>query len=465
MSFHFNKKYVLGVVVVVVGVLLWTQYPYAATPHQIETTLDGDTLLITDPSTNLNGVSISVDTSASVSQRTVQRSSMQTNAIDDVSELEISIVPQKSIPDIRDEIQRVTDVFLVAQNLNRNVIITFPIVEIPDGYSVRNVDLYVYTTAEDVEGKIWIPISVGATEYAGTAENRIVKLSLVYLKEGMYFFGFESSLIPRDLALCEVLDIPQEQIDAAIAEAIEDAAIDNPWGNVDDFQLLLDQVEEKLNCTLKKQEDDKSSNVLPNDSDSTDNNGSQSSDNTDVTLSQRLSISNVSPHFGVAGDVISLTVKNTSDLVVVVLSGKTITPDSISDDNVVFTVPNDAVSGPLKISVNDKSSNLVWFNVSGYGLKAPRKDKIVNVFGTNMFIGYLIVIVTEETDTLENAQRLADIVSGSVIGRTSFGQGWQIEIDATTIEEAEAFVDMLKTDSTVESVGLDAEVKYDMGEL
>ena len=49
---------------------------------------------------------------------------------------------------------------------------------------------------------------------------------------------------------CEELNLPQEQIDEAVAEAVAD--LENPWGNESDFQLLLDRIKTKLGCTLKQ---------------------------------------------------------------------------------------------------------------------------------------------------------------------------------------------------------------------
>ena len=51
------------------------------------------------------------------------------------------------------------------------------------------------------------------------------------------------------LPACEELNLTQEQIDAAVAEAIIN--INDPWGNERDFQLLMDRIEAKLGCTLQ----------------------------------------------------------------------------------------------------------------------------------------------------------------------------------------------------------------------
>lgn len=70
-----------------------------------------------------------------------------------------------------------------------------------------------------------------------------------------------SPIFPCDIPpTCEELNPTQEQIDAAVAEAITD--IDNAWGNVNDFQMLLDQIEAKLHCTLQNLTDASSARAL-----------------------------------------------------------------------------------------------------------------------------------------------------------------------------------------------------------
>ena len=59
-----------------------------------------------------------------------------------------------------------------------------------------------------------------------------------------------SPIFPCDkIPSCVELNPTQVQIDEAVAIAI--AGIDNAWGNVSDFQLLLDKIEALLGCTLQ----------------------------------------------------------------------------------------------------------------------------------------------------------------------------------------------------------------------
>ena len=71
-----------------------------------------------------------------------------------------------------------------------------------------------------------------------------------------------SPVFPCDIPpSCKELNPTQEQIDAAVAEAISD--IDNPWGKIGDFQLLLDRIEIKLRCYLLEPADAASAQTLP----------------------------------------------------------------------------------------------------------------------------------------------------------------------------------------------------------
>jgi hypothetical protein len=49
---------------------------------------------------------------------------------------------------------------------------------------------------------------------------------------------------------CEDSNISDELIDSAVTEAL--TGLKNPWGNVSDFELLIERIENKLGCTLKK---------------------------------------------------------------------------------------------------------------------------------------------------------------------------------------------------------------------
>ena len=79
-------------------------------------------------------------------------------------------------------------------------------------------------------------------------------LGVEYAKEGnTSSYTKKTQVISNVLPSCEELNIPQEQIDATVAEAIIN--IDNPWGNEKDFLLLIDRVQRKLRCNIQMSND------------------------------------------------------------------------------------------------------------------------------------------------------------------------------------------------------------------
>ena len=59
---------------------------------------------------------------------------------------------------------------------------------------------------------------------------------------------------------CRETNPSQEEIEAAVIESIADVA--NPWGNVSDFEALLDLMERRLNCVLREDLDAGTSQAL-----------------------------------------------------------------------------------------------------------------------------------------------------------------------------------------------------------
>lgn len=178
----------------------------------------------------------------------------------------------------------------------------------------------------------------------------------------------------------------------------------------------------------------------------------------------KLLITGVEPGFGLAGSKISIGIDGNviGPDVVVKLKGKSIIPDSIEGNRVVFTVPEDAESGPLKVVQGESSSNIVWFAVTQNGVVEPAKDKIVvDELGNRVAIDYLLVSLKEDSDTREEADRLAAMVSGIVVGRISMVNGWQIRVNVDSLEALEAVAETLRGESSVKYALIDTEVKND----
>lgn len=79
-------------------------------------------------------------------------------------------------------------------------------------------------------------------------------IRFTYKKEPTYF-----SYAIQECVSCEILNPSKEQIEAAVMAALE--GIDDPWGNVHDFQLLLDQAEANMGCTIDMSDEAASQNL------------------------------------------------------------------------------------------------------------------------------------------------------------------------------------------------------------
>lgn len=75
----------------------------------------------------------------------------------------------------------------------------------------------------------------------------------------LFFEKFRVPAVTRTFPSCNDLNLSQEKIDIAVAEA--SVGIANPWENENDFRLLLARIQTKLGCVLQK---NKISGVLQN---------------------------------------------------------------------------------------------------------------------------------------------------------------------------------------------------------
>lgn len=165
-----------------------------------------------------------------------------------------------------------------------------------------------------------------------------------------------------------------------------------------------------------------------------------------------LKLTDMSTTHGVAGDSVTLTINEAVDLnTVVIFGGSEITPDSIDGNTVTFTLPAGTGSGPIALKANDVYSNEDWFSISSDGMK-PSKQTLTSDSGTEYHSDYLIVQVKASSDNQENADRLAAMVSGTIAGRESDMNWWQIEVSTDSLTALEALQTTLMADSTVENV-------------
>ena len=157
-------------------------------PQRIRSSLtrsetDGNVLEITDPDTNLEGLSIaSPEDEPPITVRTL-------------AELQkiFELAPEENIPEVPDWITPLTDVFVVKGAFETPVELRLPIGELvdelPEGVQFTDVNLYAYTEITEGKGHFWIPVSVGFS-FEGTDLDDLTYIVSLEGLQGLAFFGY-----------------------------------------------------------------------------------------------------------------------------------------------------------------------------------------------------------------------------------------------------------------------------------
>lgn len=197
----------------------------------------------------------------------------------------------------------------------------------------------------------------------------------------------------------------------------------------------------------------------------TDNKGAVSTKELIVTVVNTSvpKITELSPSFGIAGTKITVetdtTIPANTELV---LNGRSVETISISGNKLFFTVPDEATTGPVTLTFQEKSSNQVIFEVTENGLMLPSEFGIIkDDLGNELVSEYVLVAISAEASSKSEAQRLANLIGGAVVGKIEELDVWQIKVDAETIEALDTFVDTLESETTVRYAMIDFNASTD----
>ncbi|MFH1673378.1 MAG: S8 family serine peptidase [Pseudomonadota bacterium] len=180
----------------------------------------------------------------------------------------------------------------------------------------------------------------------------------------------------------------------------------------------------------------------------------------DIHTVSDLRIKDVTPSAALPGATVTLTFSgNTnSEPLQAVLGSQVVstTPVAGRTDAVTFEVPTGARSAPLYLKQGERSSNAVWFSVSDISVATPaREDIVLNELGNKVVVNMLIISMNEEFDNIEEAQRVADLQSGLVVGQLPLIAGYQVKLNTKTLDELDAAVAIFEADPAVDFVMID----------
>lgn len=144
----------------------------ASDPLTVE--IAGDTLSVVDPSSSLNGMTIT-----------------QIEGATALSQLNLGKVEMDITPKFPASVTPLSDMFVVQGSFDNAVVLRFPLDDLPEDVALRDVALYTFVKATHIEFPIWSTSSI-ETAYEEAPEGPIIAITLGGL-EGFAFWGYAAS--------------------------------------------------------------------------------------------------------------------------------------------------------------------------------------------------------------------------------------------------------------------------------
>ncbi len=113
----------------------------------------------------------------------------------------------------------------------------------------------------------------------------------------------------------------------------------------------------------------------------------------------------------------------------------------------------DAESGPLWFEQHEHSSNPIWVSLKGSHVVAATDQEVVkNQDDITTYVDLISLIIEEEYDGAEEAQRLAEKYDAEVVGMIPPLNTYQIRLPASNLEQRDAMVLRLGSEVSVDAV-------------
>ena len=110
-------------------------------------------------------------------------------------------------------------------------------------------------------------------------------------------------------------------------------------------------------------------------------------------------------------------------------------------------------SGPLWLEQDDRRSNPVWLTLNGSHVRAAGPDEVEkNMDGLTTYVDLVSIIIEEDQDGLQEAQRLAERYSAEVVGAIAPLNTYQLRLPARNLTERDALVLRLGSETSVDAV-------------
>ncbi|WP_051081746.1 S8/S53 family peptidase [Vreelandella zhanjiangensis] len=138
------------------------------------------------------------------------------------------------------------------------------------------------------------------------------------------------------------------------------------------------------------------------------------------------------------------------------LNGAPLQAENLSHDNHKVRVrisSADAQSGPLWFEQHEQSSNPVWVSLQGsHVLAATDQEVAKNMDDITTYVDLISLIIEEDYDGAEEAQRLAEKYNAEVVGMIPPLNTYQLRLPVDNLEERDALVLRLGSEVSIDAV-------------
>ena len=180
-----------------------------AQPTPVDAELVSGRLTVTDDATTLQGFSITARTTSSSSARG-RTNALEDSSTTDLSDVTIEVVESNAVPAPPAGVRPISDFFVIRRAYTAPVELRFPLRDLPPDADVRDVGLYGFGEASDVDGQIWSTVLVGL-DFELSGDDLVIVISGEGLN-GLYVFGIATGNLPATEANSSPVDSDRSEL-------------------------------------------------------------------------------------------------------------------------------------------------------------------------------------------------------------------------------------------------------------
>ena len=181
-----------------------------AQPTPVDAELVSGRLTVTDDATSLEGFSITARTTSSSSARS-RTNALEDSSTTDLSDVTIEVVESTAAPALPAGVRPISDFFVIRRAYTAPVELRFPLRDLLPDADVRDVGLYGFGEASDVDGQIWSTVLVGL-DFELSGDDLVIVISGEGLS-GLYVFGIATGNLPATGANSSPVDSDRSELD------------------------------------------------------------------------------------------------------------------------------------------------------------------------------------------------------------------------------------------------------------